>query len=76
MPRDTRHPRWPSPARYLLPACVLCALLATVGCFKLARPTPPLEEYVLGGAANTVTAAPARNSGGDVLTAHPTRRSR
>ena len=64
MPYYTRHPRTTSRARYLLTACALCALAATAGCFKLARPTPPLEEYVLGGAAQTATAAPARNSGG------------
>lgn len=56
-----RHTRWTSPARNLLTGC---ALLATAGCFKLARPTPPLEEYVLGAGTSTVTAASARNVGG------------
>lgn len=40
-----------------------CALFALTGCFTLARPTPPLEEYVLGQGPR-VAAAPARNSGG------------
>jgi len=42
----------------------LCASLAVTGCFTLARPTPPLEEYVLGGSGRAVTAAPARDAGG------------
>jgi hypothetical protein len=42
----------------------LCALFAIAGCFTLARPTPPLEEYVLGGGLKAVAAAPARDVGG------------
>jgi len=38
---------------------VLCA-----GCFKLARPTPPLEEYVLGARAHVATIASAGAMGG------------
>ena len=34
------------------------------GCFTLARPTPPLEEYVLGAGPRPVAAAPARDTGG------------
>ena len=41
----------------------LCALLAVTGCFTLGRPTPPLEEYVLGGGARAAAAAPARDGG-------------
>jgi hypothetical protein len=40
----------------------LCALLATAGCFSLARPTPPLEEFVLGESPPTTAAAPAGDS--------------
>jgi uncharacterized lipoprotein YmbA len=47
-------------ARALRPFC-LCALLCVAGCFSLARPTPPLEEYVLGAGPTAAVAAPARN---------------
>jgi uncharacterized lipoprotein YmbA len=40
------------------------ALIATTGCFQLARPTPPLEEYVLGGGTGSVRAATGRSAGG------------
>ena len=40
-----------------------CALFALAGCFTLARPTPPLEEYVLGQGPRAATAS-ARNIGG------------
>jgi uncharacterized lipoprotein YmbA len=41
-------------------------LFLSAGCFRLARPTPPLEEYVLGRglAASTAVPAPARDTGG------------
>jgi hypothetical protein len=42
----------------------ICALSAVAGCFTLARPTPPLEEYVLGEGQRAVAAAPARDAGG------------
>ncbi len=42
----------------------ICALLTEAGCFSLARPTPPLEEYVLGAGPRPVAALPARDSGG------------
>lgn len=42
----------------------ICLLLFATGCFKLARPTPPLEEYVLGDAARTMAAAAKRDTGG------------
>ena len=41
-----------------------CALFTVTGCFTLARPTPPLEEYVLGEGPRAVAAAPARDAGG------------
>jgi uncharacterized lipoprotein YmbA len=41
-----------------------CALFTVAGCFKLARPTPPLEEYVLGQVPRAMAAAPTRDSGG------------
>jgi len=45
----------------------ICTLSCLAGCFRLARPTPPLEEYVLGGGPKSVTAAPARDTGGVTL---------
>lgn len=42
----------------------ICALFTVAGCFTLARPTPPLEEYVLGQGPRAVAAAPARDTGG------------
>ena len=42
----------------------ICTLLTEAGCFSLARPTPPLEEYVLGAGPRPVAALPARDSGG------------
>lgn len=42
----------------------LCVLFTATGCFSLARPTPPLEEYVLGGSTKAAAAAPAREAGG------------
>jgi hypothetical protein len=42
----------------------VCALFTVAGCFSLARPTPPTEEYVLGAGPRAVAAAPARDSGG------------
>lgn len=39
-------------------------LFTVTGCFTLARPTPPLEEYVLGAGPRMAAAAPARDSGG------------
>lgn len=41
-----------------------CALFSLAGCFSLARPTPPLEEYVLGSNLKPVAAAPARDIAG------------
>lgn len=43
------------------------ALIGVTGCFSLARPTPPLEEYVLGGGARAEAAARARDAGGVTL---------
>ena len=40
------------------------ALITVAGCFSLARPTPPLEEYILGGGAKAEAAARARDTGG------------
>ena len=40
------------------------ALITAAGCFSLGRPTPPLEEYVLGGGARAEAAARARDTGG------------
>jgi uncharacterized lipoprotein YmbA len=40
------------------------ALISAAGCFSLARPTPPLEEYILGGGARAEAAARARDAGG------------
>jgi len=42
----------------------ICALFTVTGCFRLAYPTPPVEEYVLGAAPSAVAAAPAREAGG------------
>ena len=42
----------------------ICALFTVAGCFTLSRPTPPLEEYVLGGGQKVAAAAPARDAGG------------
>jgi hypothetical protein len=39
------------------------ALLSVAGCFSLARPTPPLEEYVLGSGARAEAAARSRDTG-------------
>ena len=41
-----------------------CALSTVAGCFSLARPTPPLEEYVLGAGPKVSVAAPAHDTGG------------
>lgn len=40
------------------------AVLTVAGCFSLARPTPPLEEYVLGAGARAKAAAHSRDTGG------------
>lgn len=40
------------------------ALVSVAGCFSLARPTPPMEEYVLGGGARAEASARARDTGG------------
>ncbi len=40
------------------------ALLLLTGCFKLARTTPPVEEYVLGGSPALSVATAPRESGG------------
>jgi uncharacterized lipoprotein YmbA len=42
----------------------ICALFTETGCFTLAYPTPPVEQYVLGAGPTAVTAAPARDTGG------------
>ncbi len=42
----------------------LSAVLGAAGCFSLARPTPPLQEFVLGGSAKAEAAAQARDTGG------------
>jgi len=41
-----------------------CALVTMAGCFTLGRPTPPLQEFVLGQSPRSVAAAPARDGGG------------
>lgn len=41
-----------------------CALLTVAGCFTLARPTPPLEEYALGETPKAASTATARDPGG------------
>ncbi len=40
-----------------------CATIALAGCFKLARPTPPLEQFVLGSASHAAVAAPRDSAG-------------
>jgi uncharacterized lipoprotein YmbA len=40
------------------------ALLSMAACFSLARPTPPLEEYVLGEGPRTLAAPRANDVGG------------
>lgn len=40
------------------------ALITVAGCFRLGRPTPPLEEYVLSGGARAEAAARASDAGG------------
>lgn len=40
------------------------AMLTLTACFKLARPTPPLEEYVLGASAKPVAPVAVRDTGG------------
>jgi hypothetical protein len=42
----------------------ICALFTVTGCFTLAYPTPPVEEYVLGAGPSAAAAAPARDTGG------------
>ncbi len=47
-------------ARFFVPL----SLLALAGCFKLARTSPPLQQYVLSGARTPITApAPADTAG-------------
>ena len=41
-----------------------CALLAVPACFSLSRPTPPLEEYVLGQHPRAERAVPVRDTTG------------
>ena len=41
-----------------------CAMFTLAACFTLARPTPPLEEYVLGEAPQPAAAPSARDPGG------------
>lgn len=43
------------------------ALISVAGCFSLGRPTPPMEEYILGGGAKAEAAARARDAGGVTL---------
>jgi uncharacterized lipoprotein YmbA len=40
------------------------ALITLAGCFSLARPTPPMQEFVLGGAPPTAAGAAAHDSNG------------
>lgn len=42
----------------------LCALLAVPACFSLSRPTPPLEEYVLGQHPKAERAVPGSDAPG------------
>jgi uncharacterized lipoprotein YmbA len=44
--------------------CGIGALITLTGCFSLGRPTPPLEEFVLGGSAKAEAAAQAHDTGG------------
>jgi uncharacterized lipoprotein YmbA len=41
---------------------LIAALLVVAGCFKLARVTPPLEQYVLGSTSSSATTTPVRDS--------------
>ena len=52
------------PAARTLRLLGIGALVTVAGCFSLARPTPPLEEYLLGGGARAEAAARARDAGG------------
>jgi uncharacterized lipoprotein YmbA len=52
------------PAAPALRLLGICALLTGAGCFSLSRPTPPLEEYVLGAGPRPAAAAPAKAAGG------------
>ncbi|HEY3286365.1 MAG TPA: ABC-type transport auxiliary lipoprotein family protein [Gemmatimonadaceae bacterium] len=55
--------RTTGPATGTLRLIGIGALISVAGCFSLARPTPPLEEYVLGGSARAEAAARARDTG-------------
>jgi uncharacterized lipoprotein YmbA len=44
-----------------------CAAISLAGCFQLARPTPPLEQFVLGGAPPTTAAVVTRDAAGFTL---------
>ena len=55
------------PAARTLRLLSIGALISAAGCFSLARPTPQLEEDILGGGARAEAAAPARDTGGVTL---------
>nr|BAD81018.1 hypothetical protein [uncultured bacterium] len=56
--------RFTGPTAQSLRLIGIGALISVAGCFSLARSTPPLEEYVLGGGARAEAAARARDTGG------------
>lgn len=53
-----------APTASTLRRCSIGALISVTACFKLGRPTPPMEEYVLGGRATAEAATPTRDTGG------------
>jgi uncharacterized lipoprotein YmbA len=55
------------PTARLLRSFAASFLFSLSGCFTLARPTPPLEEYVLGGSPKPGVASPAREPGGATI---------
>ena len=55
--------RTTGPTASMLRLLGIGALITVAGCFSLGRPTPPLQEYILGGGA-TAAAARARDAGG------------
>jgi uncharacterized lipoprotein YmbA len=67
--RSTDHTRRLGQVRALfrvprVPLMAALAIVALSGCFKLARPTPPLEEYVLGATVRSASAGAVADSAG------------
>lgn len=56
--------RTTGPTAWTLRLLGISALITAAGCFSLGRPTPPMEEYILGGGARAEAAARTRDSGG------------